>query len=77
MYLTHAAQKELKDLSWDYSKISSIEEYAKLFHIGVQEYDSNVGSANPHLSAFRDAGAKILTYHGLADGLIPTKGTED
>lgn len=59
-----------KDPSWDYSKISSVEAYAKLFHVGVQEYDSIVGSADPDLSAFRDAGGKILTYHGLVSTLF-------
>ncbi|OAA53639.1 Tannase/feruloyl esterase [Niveomyces insectorum RCEF 264] len=28
------------------------------------------------LSAFRNGGGKIIMYHGLADGLVPTKGSE-
>ncbi|KAF9700050.1 hypothetical protein EKO04_001573 [Ascochyta lentis] len=66
-----------KDPEWNYTQIQSVEEYARLFHASVQEYDSMVGTSDPDLSGFRDAGGKILTYHGLADGLIPTKGTED
>ncbi|KAF1931439.1 tannase-domain-containing protein [Didymella exigua CBS 183.55] len=50
-----------KDLDWNRTKIASVNEYARSFHDGVQE----------------DAGGKILTYHGLADGLISTTDTED
>lgn len=28
------------------------------------------------ISAFKSRGGKIILYHGLADGLVPTKGTE-
>jgi hypothetical protein len=59
-----------KDPTWDYSRITSVEEYATLFHAGVQEYDSIIGSADPDLSAFRDAGGKILTYHGLVSIML-------
>ncbi|USP81330.1 tannase and feruloyl esterase [Curvularia clavata] len=65
-----------KDPDWSVTDIKSVEEYVRLFHAGVQQYESIVGTADPDLSDFRDAGGKILTYHGLADGLIPTKGTE-
>ena len=54
-----------KDPEWSFSMIESVEEYARLFHASVQEYDSIVGSADPDLSAFKDAGGKMLTYHGL------------
>lgn len=54
-----------KDPAWDYSKIASVDEYAAQLHAGVQEYDSIIGSADPDLSAFRDADGKILMYHGL------------
>ncbi|RII22925.1 hypothetical protein CUC08_Gglean013364 [Alternaria sp. MG1] len=43
----------------------------------MQQYDSIIGSADPNLSDYRKAGGKIITYHGLADGLIPHKGTTD
>lgn len=28
------------------------------------------------ISAFRDRGGKVIMYHGLADGLVPTKGSQ-
>jgi hypothetical protein len=55
----------VKDPEWNYTKIESIEEYARLFQAGVQEYESLVGTTDADLSAFRDSGGKILTYHGL------------
>ncbi|KAH8725721.1 Tannase/feruloyl esterase [Phaeosphaeriaceae sp. PMI808] len=66
-----------KDPEWDYALIESVDEYARLFHTSVQQYDSLIGTSDADLSRFRDVGGKVITYHGLADGLIPTKGTSD
>ncbi|KAI1396498.1 feruloyl esterase B [Hypoxylon fuscum] len=38
-------------------------------------YRHIIGGDNPDLSSFRDAGGKMLTWHGLADQLIPVYGT--
>jgi hypothetical protein len=35
----------------------------------VQQYDSIVGTNDPDLSAFRDAGGKIVSYHGMVSSL--------
>ncbi len=43
--------------------------------IGLQPWFSNINTDNPDLSAFRDKGGKILTYHGQADELITPKGS--
>ncbi|KAJ0419558.1 tannase and feruloyl esterase-domain-containing protein [Aspergillus carlsbadensis] len=40
-------------------------------------YRHIIGGDNPDLSRFRDAGGKLLTWHGLADQLIPAYGTID
>jgi hypothetical protein len=53
-----------KDPNWDYTKITSVEEYTRLFHASFQEFDSIYGTSDPDLSAFRDAGGKMITYHG-------------
>lgn len=53
-----------KDPNWDYTKIASVEEYARLFHSSFQEFDSILGTSDPDLSAFRDAGGKLISYHG-------------
>ncbi len=53
-----------KDPDWDYTKITSVEEYARLFQASAQEFDSIIGTYDTDLSAFRDAGGKMITYHG-------------
>ncbi|KAJ9210229.1 hypothetical protein DTO166G4_8157 [Paecilomyces variotii] len=55
---------------------SSHEEYDWLFHLAVQEYTDVIAANDPDLTEFKNAGGKLLTYHGLADPSIPTKGTE-
>ena len=54
-----------KDPDWDYTKITSVEEYARLFQASAQEFDSIIGTFDTDLSAFRDAGGKMITYHGM------------
>ncbi|KAJ4983901.1 feruloyl esterase b precursor [Stagonosporopsis vannaccii] len=66
-----------KDPDWAYTDIESAEEFERLLLASVQQYESIIGTTDPDLSGFRDAGGKLLTFHGLADGLIPTKGTSD
>ncbi|KAF9887105.1 hypothetical protein FE257_010600 [Aspergillus nanangensis] len=39
-------------------------------------YNHIIGTDNPDLSAFKRAGGKMITWHGLADQLIFPKGTE-
>jgi len=41
----------------------------------LQTAFANINADNPDLARFRDRGAKLLTYHGLADQLIPSSGT--
>ncbi|KAB2108010.1 putative feruloyl esterase [Alternaria gaisen] len=66
-----------KDPEWSYTQISSVEEYMRLFKSSLQEYESIIETADPDLSEYRKAGGKIMTFHGLADGIIPHKGTDD
>ncbi|OJK03994.1 hypothetical protein ASPACDRAFT_1863646 [Aspergillus aculeatus ATCC 16872] len=42
----------------------------------IAGYNAIIGTDDPDLSAFRSAGGKLLTWHGLADPLIFPKGTE-
>ena len=41
----------------------------------LQAAFAGINADNPDLSKFRDRGAKLLTYHGLSDTLIPNSGT--
>lgn len=50
------------DLMWVYTQSST-------------RYDSIIDTSNPDLSQFRDAGGKLLTWHGMIDGLIAVGGT--
>ncbi|KAI0159982.1 feruloyl esterase B [Hypoxylon sp. FL1284] len=40
-------------------------------------YRSKIGGDNPDLSGFRDAGGKLITFHGLIDQILPVNGTVD
>ncbi|KAH6658969.1 Tannase/feruloyl esterase [Truncatella angustata] len=66
-----------KDPNWNYTAITSADEFAKLFHESVRQFDSVIGTSDADLRAFQAEGGKMITYHGLADGLIPTGGTVD
>ncbi|KAK9417658.1 putative Tannase/feruloyl esterase [Seiridium unicorne] len=64
-----------KNPNFDSSNLTH-REFDALVHKGHQEYTSIIGTDDADLSAFRDVGGKMVTYHGLADELIPTKGSE-
>jgi feruloyl esterase len=52
-------------------------QFDQIFQKARAEFDSVIGTSNPDLKAFRDAGGKLITWHGDADQLIPTGGTVD
>ena len=54
----------LKNSTADTSHLS-LEEYENIVDAAAREYDSVIGTNNPDLSAFRRAGGKLITYHGL------------
>ncbi|GAB1218257.1 hypothetical protein ATERTT37_007510 [Aspergillus terreus] len=59
---------------YDTSKMSYAE-YEAIFYKSIAMYESIIGTDDPDLSAFRDRGGKLLTWHGLADELIFPNGT--
>ncbi|KAH8781002.1 putative feruloyl esterase [Diaporthe sp. PMI_573] len=65
-----------KDPSFDSSKLT-LDAYSWLMHDSETEWKSLWSTNEPDLSAYRNAGGKIMTYHGLADPNIPPKGTRD
>lgn len=65
----------LENPSADLTRLSH-EEYQQIFHDSIDRYNDIIGTDNPDLSAFKQAGGKMLTWHGLADELIFPKGTE-
>ncbi|AEO68166.1 uncharacterized protein THITE_2117584 [Thermothielavioides terrestris NRRL 8126] len=50
-------------------------EFDDLLHLGRQLFRSAVDTDDPDLSRFRDAGGKMVTFHGLADGEVASKST--
>ncbi|KAF7916244.1 uncharacterized protein EAE98_010829 [Botrytis deweyae] len=53
------------------------EEFDSIFHTSVQRFDDIIGATDPDLTEFKAGGGKMLAYHGLADQIIPPKGTEN
>jgi feruloyl esterase len=50
-------------------------QFAELFQQSQDEYNDIIGTDDPNLSAFRNAGGKMITWQGLADNLIPPQNT--
>jgi hypothetical protein len=54
---------------------ASFAEMEQYLRQSIAEYGEIYDTVNPDLSAFRDAGGKLLTWHGVADEMIPYEGT--
>ncbi|KAH8745294.1 tannase and feruloyl esterase-domain-containing protein [Diaporthe sp. PMI_573] len=65
-----------KNTSLDLSGLSR-EDYDRLYRASVAQYASVIGTDNPDLTDLKNAGTKLLTWHGLADQLITYHGTVD
>ncbi|GKT66328.1 feruloyl esterase B precursor protein [Colletotrichum tofieldiae] len=63
-----------KDSDWDASTMTK-EQFLAYLQQSDQDYSSLLAADNPDLSAFRAAGSKMITWHGLADEVIPPNGT--
>ncbi|KPM36266.1 hypothetical protein AK830_g10282 [Neonectria ditissima] len=63
-----------KDASFALTSITH-EDLDRIYHAAISEYNSMLGTNDPDLSDFRNAGGKLLTFHGLEDQIIPPKGT--
>ncbi|POS71427.1 tannase and feruloyl esterase [Diaporthe helianthi] len=59
-----------RDTDFDLTNLSHVE-FDALAHHGRQRYDSIIGTGDADLSAFRDAGGKLVTFHGTNDVTIP------
>ncbi|KAF2200591.1 tannase and feruloyl esterase [Delitschia confertaspora ATCC 74209] len=64
----------LKDVEFDVSAIN-YSSYTALWAQANREFDWLLGTDNPDLSAFQDAGGKLLTWHGLTDAIVPAANT--
>ncbi|GKZ73371.1 hypothetical protein AnigIFM60653_002008 [Aspergillus niger] len=50
-------------------------EFIEALHTSIADYTSILGTNDPDLSNFKANGGKIITWHGLADEVIPPNGT--
>lgn len=53
----------------------STDEFHHLFSQSINRYRQWIGAAEPRLYNFREAGGKMISWHGLADTTIPTQGS--
>ncbi|KAJ3456778.1 hypothetical protein MRS44_016801 [Fusarium solani] len=63
-----------QDPSLDTSKLS-LSDFFHLFKQSVDQLTDSLGSENPDLTGFKNAGGKLLSWHGMADPLIMHGGT--
>lgn len=64
----------LKDPSFNVTNLSR-NEYMALWAQASYEYGWLLDSDEPDLSSFKEAGAKLLTWHGINDPIIPYQNT--
>ncbi|MFC0623603.1 tannase/feruloyl esterase family alpha/beta hydrolase [Kribbella deserti] len=63
-----------RDPSFDIKTIG-YREFERLFRQSYREYNDIIGTEDADLTAFRNAGGKVLTWHGTEDSLIHYAGT--
>ncbi|KAI1802668.1 tannase and feruloyl esterase [Daldinia bambusicola] len=64
-----------KDPNFNLANITN-EGFVTLLKASRKEYGSIIDTSDPDLSEFKKAGGKIVSFHGLADNIIPPKSTE-
>jgi hypothetical protein len=66
----------LQNPGWDWQTMT-YDQYLLLFQQSVLQYQAVIATDDPDLSAFRDAGGKVVFWHGTADPLIFFRGSLD
>ncbi|KAI1097420.1 tannase and feruloyl esterase [Jackrogersella minutella] len=51
-------------------------QFDDLVYSGKQQFTSIIGTEDADLTRFRDAGGKLLVFHGMQDIAVPLKGSE-
>lgn len=64
-----------KHHDFNVSTVTTLDQFNELFALSTSEYGGIIGTDVPDLSAFRDKGHRLLTYHGTADTYIPVDAT--
>lgn len=60
--------------NWDWKNLS-YKDYDKLLAQSEKQYGPIIATDNPNLSAFKNAGGKLIIWHGWSDQLIFPRGT--
>ncbi|MFB6721422.1 tannase/feruloyl esterase family alpha/beta hydrolase [Kribbella sp. NPDC056345] len=63
-----------KDPAFDFSTVG-YREFEQIFRQSEREYDRILGTDDPNLTAFRNSGGKLVTWHGTDDAVIHYGGT--
>ncbi|KAL9619877.1 MAG: hypothetical protein Q9160_005524 [Pyrenula sp. 1 TL-2023] len=58
-----------KDPAFDPTKITH-EQFDRFLHDSIDQYRSIIGTTDADLAPFRQAGGKMITWHGMADQLL-------
>lgn len=56
-------------------KAMSLKDFYSILTKSIRRYRHWIGAANPRLSRFHKAGGKMISWHGTADEVIPTRGS--
>ncbi|KFA67295.1 hypothetical protein S40285_03629 [Stachybotrys chlorohalonatus IBT 40285] len=64
----------VKDPDFDYTDVAR-DDFLRLVRQGIRELGSLVDADDADLSRLRDVGGKLITWHGLSDELISSRGT--
>ena len=62
--------------TWDWTT-TTYDQYDQLFQQSIELFSDVIGTDDPDLTAFKEAGGKIVIWHGLADQLIFPQGSID
>lgn len=63
-----------KDADFDLTNLTNAE-FFEFLHQSRNRYASIIGTSDPDLSRFKARNGKLITWHGLADPLVPPNGT--
>ncbi|THY86584.1 tannase and feruloyl esterase [Aureobasidium pullulans] len=63
-----------KDMDFDVENMST-STFFSLLNTSITEFRNLVGADDPDLRAFQAAGGKLISWHGMADTIIPPAGT--
>ncbi|KAL2838663.1 tannase and feruloyl esterase-domain-containing protein [Aspergillus pseudodeflectus] len=64
-----------EDPNYDLTSIKTPEEVTELFAAAYSQYGVFIGTGDPDLTAFRQNGGKLLSWHGLGDNIIMANNT--